>query len=166
MGNRFDTAMFIAGIGQPGVTPPRDTSLFLLGKRSSSGCLCHFCARMFPSNVLWREEGGGVLLYYLFFTHSVLLLAFLFAYCCFSTRYSQNIHTKSTWFDFGWRKQTASHLTLLSVSWSLFFCSRLQFLLQTCNEVITSLLFSSLFSLPQFFCCCPASFASPSDSPH
>lgn len=88
--------------------------LFVLGKRSSSACLCHFCARTFPSNALWPEEGGGLLLCYLFSTRSVLLLAFFSAYCCFSTRYSENIHTKSTWFDFWLGKTNCFPFTSVS----------------------------------------------------
>lgn len=145
--NQFDMATFSTGTGQPGVTPPRDTSLFLLGKRSSSGCLCLSCARTFSSNALWWEEGGGLLLCCLFTARSVLLLAFLSAYCCFSTRYSENIRTKSTWFDFGWGKQTASHLTPPSASWSLSLCSHLQFFLQTCSEITAISAFLAPFQL-------------------
>lgn len=138
--------------------------LFVLGKRSSSGCLCHFCARMFPSNALWPEE--EVSFCAIFSLHAVfycLPSSLLIAAFLQDTLKIFVLNPPDLIFD--WGKQTASHLPL-SVSWSPSFCSRLQFLLQTCSEAVASLLFSSLFSLPRFFCCCPASFASPCDSPH
>lgn len=48
----------------------------------------------------------------------------------------------------------------------VFLFAQVQFFLQTCWEIITSLLFSPLFNPPWTFCCCPASFVSTSDSPH
>lgn len=113
-------------------------------ERGDSGCLCFPCTNIFLSSMVWEchiwEEVS---------LHAVCLLwtAFYcllssFAHCYSPTRYWEKLHAKSTWFDFIWEKQTASHLTAPSVSWSLSCCSSLWFFLQTYREIITSL-FSS-----------------------